>query len=41
VLAITVVSLAVIPAVYVLGARASRGSALPSEAEAILAAERG
>ena len=41
VLAITVVSLAVIPVVYVLGARASRGSALPSEAEAILAAKRG
>jgi len=31
----------VIPVVYVLGARAGRGSALPSAAEAIIAADRG
>lgn len=37
--AITLVSLAAIPVLYVLGARAGRQAALPSEAEAIIAAE--
>jgi amino acid transporter len=40
VLTVTLISLAVIPVLYVLGARAARQAALPSEAEAVIATER-